>query len=120
MADTIREVQCYMIIDSTQTNMTLPQKLHKVVEMVGEGMEAVPVARQKTVLEAYPNARKSIDESKVVIPIEVGEDETFEEVYTAMKSRFGKTVMGHKETLKALKNSDWIKEAPEEFTEWKN
>ena len=57
--------------------------------------------------EAYPEARKSLDKKKLVIPVEVGPDETFEEVYTALKAKFGKPVMAHRETIKALDNDKW-------------
>ena len=101
----IREVQCYMVIDDSQKTLEMPQKLHAFSE-VDEKTEEVTV-RQKTVAEAYPDARKSLDGKKLVIPVEVGPDETFEEVYTAMKSRFGKPVMAHRETIKALDTDEW-------------
>ncbi len=108
MADRIREVQCYMIIDDSQKTLEMPQKLHEKVEIEErEGMEAVTTKRQLTVAEAYPNARKSLDKKQLVIPVEVGPDENFEEVYTAIKARFGKPVMAHRETIKALDNDSW-------------
>ncbi len=104
MTDRVREVQCYMILDSAQETLEMPQAHMTITELDKDEKETV---RQKTVAEAYPTARKSLDKKQLVIPVEVGPDENFEEVYTAIKARFGKPVMAHRETIKALDNDSW-------------
>ena len=105
MAERVREVQCYMVIDSTQKTLEMPQ-VHMVENVVDKDGNVTGL-KQKTVAEAYPDARKSLDEKQLVIPVEVGPDENFEQVYTALKARFGKPVMAHQETIKALDNDSW-------------
>ena len=112
MADKIREVHGYIVIDSAQETLTLPQTSMKVTELDKDERETI---RQKTVLEAYPDARKSVDETKLVIPFEVGDDDTFEEVYTAIKAKFQKPIMAHKETIKHLDNDEWREAEPTEI-----
>lgn len=104
MADIIREVQCYIILDTIQEKLEMPQKLHEVTEI---GKDEKEVIRQKTVIEAYPKARKSLSGKKLVIPVEVGPGEEFEIVYAAMKAKFGKKIMAHKETIATLDNDEW-------------
>ena len=101
----IREVQCYMIIDKAQETIEMPQKTMSMSIVDKEGK--ITDTKKKTVAEAYPQARRSVDKSQLVIPVEVGENETFEEVYAAMKTKFHKPIMAHKETIKALNNTKW-------------
>jgi hypothetical protein len=105
MADRIREVQAYIILDDTQANEEMPQA--HMAEDVVDAEGTVTGTKQKTVTEAYPDARKSLDKKQLVIPLEVGPDETFEVVYAAIKFKFKKPVMAHKETIKALDNDKW-------------
>ncbi|RKX24063.1 MAG: hypothetical protein DRP47_11950 [Candidatus Zixiibacteriota bacterium] len=104
MTERWRETSCYIIIDSSQETLEMPQAHMTITELDKDEKE---ITRQKTVAEAYPKARKSLDKKQLVIPVEVGPDETFEEVYTALKAKFGKPVMAHRETIKALDNDKW-------------
>jgi len=105
MADRIREVQCYLILDDTQETLEMPQAAMKVDVLDKDGN--ITSTKQMTVAEAYPTARRSLDGKKLVIPVEVEAGEEFETVYNALKAKFGKKVMAHKETIKALDTDEW-------------
>ena len=100
-----RETSCYVILDDTQKTLGMPQACMAVTVVDKDGK---PIGtKQKTVAEAYSTARYSLDKKQLVIPVEVGPDEKFEDVYTAIKSRFNKPVMARQETIKALDNDTW-------------